>query len=89
MSILILALRRLFLPLQNSLLTTVMMFESCSDVRVLCTSGHLHIRSTLARTIATQSRGNGNMNDLKIERSFDSQTTWVIAVLSLYYYIYP
>ena len=42
-------------------------------------SGHDY---TTARLIAKQFSGHGGMDDLTIERSFDSQATWVIDVLS-------
>ena len=36
------------------------------------------------RPIATKFPGHGGMNDLKTERNFDLQATFVISVLSLY-----
>ena len=44
---------------------------------------------TTSRSMATQFPGHGCMDDLTTERNCDSQVTWVIVVLVLFFYILP
>ena len=64
--------------------TFIIVYTLCGHLIPALNAGATRAKYTTARPIAIQFYMHGCMDNLKTERGFDSQATWVIDVLGLF-----